>query len=383
MGDFGKKMPAEQIFPLLKDSILRHLLPFFLIVLFFAVPVEGAVEIVRTGKPPVTIDEVYLRNGVPYLAIEDVLAAVSLRGEWSSVQHLYRLKTSGGTAIISPGNHFVRLDNGLQRLSDPPLYIDNRLRVPEDFVQTLLPRLLGEEIHYRNLQSTAVVNVPEESPLDRLFSFLLLKERDSPSDPVLRSIFLDPGHGGSDPGSVGAGGATEKAVALDVSRRLEKLLKMRLDIPVYLSRDGDYTVAPQQRLDAAGRADVDALLLLHAQSALSPAVRGVTLVVRPCEEGQSGSPEAGEGGSVRLARHLALALRQAGLSVTGIVRAPLASLGRGNLPTVLVELGYLTNEEDRTLLRDAAGQDRLAEALYAGINNFAKEEVKEQVNAKR
>jgi N-acetylmuramoyl-L-alanine amidase len=362
---------------------LRHLLPFFIFLLLLAVPAGAVVEIARNGKPPVTIDEVYLRNGVPYLAIEDVLAALSLRGEWSSVQHQYWLKTSSGTAIVSPGSHFVRLASGSHRLSDPPSFIDNRLRVPEDFVQTLLPRLLDEEIHYRNLQPASVATEPEESPLDRLFSFLLLKERGSRSEPALRAILLDPGHGGSDPGSLGAAGTTEKAVALDVARRLEKLLKMRLDIPVYLSRDGDYTLAPQQRLEAAGRADIDAMLLLHAQSALSPAVRGVTLVVRPREEGQSGSPEMGEGGSIRLARHLAQALRQAGLPVAGIVRAPMLPLGRGNLPTVLVELGYLTNEEDRTMLRDAAGQDRLAEALYTGISNFAEEEKKEQVNAKR
>ena len=360
---------------------MSRLLPFLCVLLLTAGPAAAAVEVARTGQPPVTIQEVYLRNGVPYLAIDEVLAAVGLSGEWDSVEHLYRLKTPRGTASLSPASHFVRFGDDSWRLSALPLFIDNRLRIPEDLVRSLLPRLLDEDIGYRNLDPATVVAEPEESPLDRLFSFLLRKERVSRNEPALRAILLDPGHGGSDPGSFGVGGLTEKTVTLDVARRLEKLLKMRLDIPVYMSRDGDYFVAAQQRLEAAGRADIDALLLLHAQSALSPALRGVTLIIRPREEGESGSPEAGEGVSIRLARQLAEALRQTGLPVTGIVRAPLLPLGRGNLPTVLVELGYLSNAEDRTLLHETAGQDRLAEALYAGIRNFAEEERKEQGNA--
>ena len=46
-------------------------------------------------------------------------------------------------------------------------------------------------------------------------------------------------------------------------------------------------------------------------------------------------------------------------------------LGRGDLPTVLVELGYLTNPDDLAQLRDAAGQEKLAGALYAGLKDFA------------
>jgi len=56
--------------------------------------------------------------------------------------------------------------------------------------------------------------------------------------------------------------------------------------------------------------------------------------------------------------------------VAGIIQAPLLPLGRGNLPTVLVELGYLTNTADRALLRDPAGQEKVAGALFAGLKNY-------------
>ncbi len=355
----------------------RRFLPILCLFLLSALPAGAVVEIARSGQPPVSINDVYLRDGVPYLSIDEVLGDLNLSGQWDSVEHLYRLKLPRGTAVISPGSHYLRWGERLITLSDLPRFIDNRLRVPEDFVRQKIPQLLGEAIYYRNLNPANLAANQEESPLDRLFAVLARKQRVENGGPALRGIALDPGHGGQDPGSIGLDGEMEKTVALDVSRRLEKLLKMRLGIPVYMSRDGDYTLDLKQRLAPASRPDADALVLLHAQASLSPAVHGLTLIIRPREERQGGSPEAGEGGSMRLARHLDEALQQAGLAVTGIIRAPLLPLGRGDLPTVLVELGYLSNSADSTLLRDPAGQDRLAEALYTGIHSFAEDKRKE------
>lgn len=342
-----------------------------------ALSAEAAVELARSGQPPVTIREIYLHNGSPYLAIDEVVAALGLSGGWQPVDHVYRIVTPRGTAVISPGSQFLRLGNSFQALSDRPRFIDGRLRVPEDFLLERIPSLLGEPIYYRNLNPSTMTAGEEESPLDRLFAFLLRKKRTDHSGPALRGIVVDPGHGGQDAGSFGPGGEKEKAVALEISGRLEKLLKMRLGMPVYLTRNGDYYLDLPQRLEPAARPDADALLLLHAQTSLSPRPQGVTLIVRSQEEREGGSMEVGEGESMRLARHLGRALHQAGLEVAGIVRAPLLPLGRGNLPTVLVELGYLSNPDDRVLLSGTGGQERLAEALFAGVRGFTEDRRKE------
>lgn len=338
-------------------------------------PAGAAVELARNGQSPVTLTEVYLRDGVPYLALEEVLAALALTGSWDSVQHVYRIESPRGTAIISPGSRTLRLGNSSQTMSAQPRFIDGRLRVPEEFVRTRIPSLLGEPIVYRNLDPPAPAPAEEEtSPLDRLFAVLLRQSVPESGGSILRGVVIDPGHGGQDSGAFGPGGEKEKTIALDVGRRLEKLLKMRLGIPIHLTRDGDYSLDQQQRFELAARPDVDALILLHAQAAFGPAPHGVTLVVRPREETAGGSPVAGEGESMRLARHLGDALAQGGLRVAGITRAPLLPLGRGDLPTVLIELGYLSNPEDRALLRDPAGQERLAEALFTGLRNFAEDQ---------
>jgi N-acetylmuramoyl-L-alanine amidase len=359
------------------DFSVKH---FFLLLFLILLPAKttlATVEVGRIGQPPTTLNEVYLRDGTSYLSIEEVLSALNLKGTWDPVRHRYSFRTPAGTASISPGSPYLRLGERFIPLDVPPRFIDGYLRVSEDFVALRIPALLGSPIYYRNHQPQASPPVDSESSLDRLFAFLLHKSTPGKTGPALRAVALDPGHGGEDAGTISPRGDMEKTISLDVARRLERLLKMRMGIPVYMSRSGDYALTAEQRLRVAANPDVDALVLLHAQGALSPQTRGVTLVVRPQEEPESGSLVRGEGGSMRLARHLADSLQKSGFIVVGVLRAPLPHLGRGDLPTVMVELGFLTNPEDLAQLTSPTGREALSEALFTGLKNFADQEQRE------
>jgi len=346
--------------------------PLFLLCL--VLPAEASVQLAPAGQPPVTIDEVYLSDGVPFLAIDDVLPALGLSGDWDSVAHVYRLRTPRGTAVISPGSDYLRLGERFIPLTRRPRFIDGRLRVAEDFVTVQLPALLDRPVSYRNLNPPAVAATGKDTPLDKLFAFLLRKKRPGAGGPALRGLAIDPGHGGQDTGVLAADGTKEKDVVLAVAEDLEKQTKMHLGIPVYLSRDADYGLSRKKRFEAAAKPDVDALLLLHAQASLSPLPQGISLIVRPPEFFDGGTPPAGEAESMRLARFLRAALVEAGLQVNDIVEAPLLPLGRGDLPSVVIELGYLSNPSDRSLLLDPQGRQRLAGALFRGLRNYSSEE---------
>lgn len=325
---------------------------------------EGAVQLALEGQPPTTIEEVYLRDGASYLAVEEVLQVFGLSGSWDSVKHIYEIDTPQGKALMSPGSQFLRLGGRLQPLTNPPSFMDGRLRVDEDFVAIHLPAILNLSVYYRNLDPD-VEQLPANSSLDRLFSFLLRKQKPSGVQ-GLRGITIDPAHGGIDPGSIGPNGVTEKEVVLSIAQKLQRRLKMHLDLPVYLSRNGDYSLTPGQRFEALNNPEADALILLHAQASLSPKPRGVMLFIRPQEQLAARGDD-----SLSLAQQLKQALTQAGIVVTAIERAPLLPLGKGDLPTVMVELGYLSNSEDRELLSQAAGQERMAEGLFNGLKAFA------------
>ena len=335
----------------------------------------ASVELALGNHAPTAINEVYYRDGVSFLAIDDVMPVLGLKGRWDSVTHIYEITTPYGIASISPGSQYLRLGESFIPLKHMPRFIDGRLRIDEIFVREQIPDLLGFSVYYRNLNPPAPAPVPAEddASLDRFFSFLLQKKEAS-NGPALGGVVLDPGHGGQEPGSLGIGGIKEKTVALDVAHSLEKQLKMQLGIPVYLTRDNDYALSPEQRVEPATRSDVDVLLQLHAQASPHAATSGISLFVRTREEFEGGSVPAEQGASMQLAICLEKALLKQGLPVQKIVPAPLLPLGRGNLPTVLVEMGYLTNADDVALLTQTEGRNRLVLALYDGLKTFADEQ---------
>lgn len=347
-----------------------------LFVVLFASPLSAAVDIAPRGKAPVRLNDVYQQGGVPYIAIEDALDAVGLTGHWNSIKHTFLIRTARGWAEISPASSYLKLGDEYYPLQEKPRFIDGRLRVTDNFVLNQLALLVGRPIYFRNLDPDIdTATTAEPSSLEQLFAFLLNKKVKR-SGPLIRAVAIDPGHGGLDTGVIAESGLKEKEVNLKVAEKLAKQIKMKLGIPIYLSRDGDYELTLEQRLEPASKEDVDLWLLLHAQASLSVEPRGVNLFIRPDEVAQlmdkEQSPEPIVNVSRQLADDLALALRAAGIEVNGIYPSPLLSLGRGSLPTVQVELGYLSHPEELRALQEGEYQERLAQALYQGIRSFAK-----------
>lgn len=328
------------------------------------------VELTLVNRPPVIIEEVYTHQGSIFLALDDVLPALGLRGQWDSAARLYQISTPYGKIAVVPGNSSIRLGSQVMTLPQAPRFIDGRLRVDESFVREYLPALLGLSVTYRNLDPQEPPPSPEADSLDLFFARLLEKKGLVP-EATAGKVVIDPGHGGDDPGSIGLNGSTEKDVVLEIARQLEKQIKMKLGAErVRLTRDSDYALTLEQRLQPVGEDDVAALLQLHAQAASHPETHGLYLFVRPREETRGVSQPAAQGGSMRLAEALRDALTGAGFAVAGILPAPLLPLGRGDLPSVLVELGYLTNADDFERLTRPEEQTRLIQALFEGLKTF-------------
>ena len=357
---FGNCSVAPVVFMLKSFYIL-------LLVLLSTGPALADVELAPKGKPPLRLTDVYLYQGLPYVAVDDVLDAVSLRGHWDSVRHVFRVRTAHGWAELSPGRQTLKIGEDYYPLADKPRFIDGRLRVSENFLVGQLSMLIDRPVYYRNLTPVASDSGAGDSSLDRLFSFLLRKKH-VVTGPSLRGIALDAGHGGLDTGVIAPDGFKEKQATLALAERLGRLLKMNFGTAIYLSRNDDYELTAEQRLKPVAHEDVDAWLLLHAEGSFSPAAEGVALFVRGADEHNPVNPEDD---SRLLAGELGQALEDAGIPVIGTFSSPLVPLGKGSLPTVLLELGYLTSPTDLKRLESEAGQNLLAESLYQGLKNFS------------
>lgn len=216
----------------------------------------------------------------------------------------------------------------------------------------------------------------------------------------LRTIVIDPGHGGDANGTEGPAGTLEKNVTLQVSRRLKALIESRLGLRVVLTRDDDRTLDQDQRAAVANNNRADLLVSIHANAAVRPSVKGAEVyylsVDRASLESRRAIQQPGQvlpqlgGGSRAIelilwetaqVRHLEqsaafatvvdAALRaKIAMSPSPVQQAPFRVLVGANMPAVLVEIGYLSNPDEEKALASPAYQDKVAQALLDAITTF-------------
>lgn len=287
------------------------------------------------------------------------------------------------------------------RTSSPPQSATSRivLELDRDVEPVIFPLPPNERYGHRLVVDIPGQSVPEQRVTRSLEG---MSER-----PVI--VAIDAGHGGEDPGSIGPTGLYEKSVTLPVAQQLADLINADPGMKAVLVRTGDYGVQLTQRNRIARRAKADMFISIHADAFTSPQPRGASVWVlsrrrantelgRWLENREQHSELLGGAGEVLssngddpyLARTLldmsidssmsggfeAANLLLGRLSdVTRLHRrepqaASFAVLNSPDIPSVLVELGFISNPQEEQQLRSGAHQRRLAEALYEGTREF-------------
>lgn len=177
-----------------------------------------------------------------------------------------------------------------------------------------------------------------------------------------RVIVLDAGHGGADPGAIGASGGTwEKYNTLFVALDAKALLE-RAGAAVILTRSDDRYVPLGTRAAIANRAGADVFISIHNDWNPNPSLRGVTTYYYHAR-------------SRRLAETLQASLVAAlGARDVGVMRRSFQVVRETTMPAVLLELGFLSNRSDERLLADPAYRYRAAEAIYNGVVQYFAQE---------
>lgn len=176
------------------------------------------------------------------------------------------------------------------------------------------------------------------------------------------TVVLDAGHGGDDPGAIGASGLMEKEIALGVATSVARILREQYGLTAVLTRDGDVLRSARERSNAIQQAGAGLVVSIHAGANPVATAWGPALFAH-------GGGRAGENASLAVAE--ALAASTSALTAPGtpaVHEVPLALLRDSRAPGVLVELGNLANPEDEARLGDTGYREQLAGALAAGIN---------------
>ncbi|MFM8333007.1 MAG: N-acetylmuramoyl-L-alanine amidase [Candidatus Methylumidiphilus sp.] len=201
-------------------------------------------------------------------------------------------------------------------------------------------------------------------------SLFFAAEPAKPAAPAI--VAIDAGHGGKDTGAIGQGGTLEKNVALAISRKLERLLRAEPGLRPVLVRKGDTFIGLSQRTAAARRADADLLVSVHADAAANDkAVGSSVYTLQP--RGARGNLPARQtlSASNRAARNILGELRR-GQPVhhPWVEKARFTVLKSPDLPSVLVETGYISNPVEERKLASPAHQEKVARAICNGVRAY-------------
>jgi len=219
-----------------------------------------------------------------------------------------------------------------------------------------------------------------------------------PLVPKLR-IVLDAGHGGWDLGTVGRQGLLEKDLVLEVAQRLGNLLENRLAAEVVFTRRDDTYVPLEQRAELANRTQADMFVSVHANYSELESARGVetyysNFFVAPEARESEAEASANTGsvshahltsvelkdkvdGSRKLAANVQHALygslvqQNPGIRNRGVKEASFVVLTGTQMPSILAEISFVSSPTDEERLQSAEYRQKIAEALYTGIERFA------------
>ncbi|RPH56343.1 N-acetylmuramoyl-L-alanine amidase [bacterium] len=216
----------------------------------------------------------------------------------------------------------------------------------------------------------------------------------------VRTIVIDPGHGGTETGAIGPSGITEKELTLTLARDLEARLESTMPVRVVLTRNEDANLPHDTRTSIANQNKADLFISLHLNSSLGSGAHGAETyflstdasdprAARAAAEENLSPGAAGEipedlqfilwdlaqthhltesqrfAGMVQAELNQALQLRD-----RGVKQAPFRVLKGAAMPAVLVELGFLNNPDEEKKLQDAAYRGELIGALARAVQRY-------------
>ncbi|RLC52252.1 MAG: N-acetylmuramoyl-L-alanine amidase, partial [Candidatus Cloacimonadota bacterium] len=266
-----------------------------------------------------------------------------------------------------------------------PLEIRNgTYYLPLEFLTQTLPVLLPDKISYISGIITA----------------------EAPEDTSVKTIVLDPGHGGKDPGAIGYSKKNfEKDIVLSVAKKLKKLLENNLSVQVLLTREDDRFVSLYERTNFANRMKADLFISIHCNAHRKNNVIGTEVYylstaktdeARAVEALENSVVFEYEGGEEAVKKYDDLAFILADMAQNenleesykfalnvenkiigschsrdrGVKQANFYVLRGTFMPSVLIELGFITNKEEEKKLINSDYQDKLAKAIFKSIKEF-------------
>ncbi|MGA7828319.1 MAG: N-acetylmuramoyl-L-alanine amidase [Geobacteraceae bacterium] len=220
----------------------------------------------------------------------------------------------------------------------------------------------------------------------------------------IRRVVVDPGHGGHDPGAMGADGLMEKDIVLSIGLKVARQLREKLGLDVVMTRSTDVFIPLEERTAIANKVNADLFISIHANASLNKSASGIeTYYLNLAKTDKAVHVAARENNtslekvgvlqtilfelmanykindSARLADEVQKSLvgkvgnKYNGIKNLGVKQGPFYVLLGATMPSILVETAFVTNDHDAKLLTDDDYQEATAAGIVEGVRNYIKE----------
>jgi len=325
-----------------------------------------------TVKPSINS---YQLNGVSYLPLASLCGQEGVLWDYDSVARIVTLRKDDHRVSLRLGEKLVRVDGENRMLSHPVEMYQGLVVVPASFRD----KVLG-----------ALAKTTSPLPLCTLESSLI------------RTVVVDAGHGGNDPGAIGRSGLKEKDVNLDIAKRVSKILRDR-GITVVITRASDVFKPLEERVRIANNSKSDLFISIHSNANRVRSMKGFEVYyISPAANDLKRAQTAAQGRrlsfekdcygrasfdlktilwdmlytqnraeSFTLARSLCRTVdRGLNLKVLGIKVANFYVLKGTEMPGVLIEIGFISNQSEERQLKNTFYRQQMSEAICDGVADY-------------
>ena len=294
---------------------------------------------------------------------------------------------------------FIMIDGNLFQLSSKVVKQNNSYYVPTDSFLNIVNNLSNNISINR---STNEISLSKLS--DNLAKAVKVDIRNEKEKWEFKTIVIDAGHGGKDPGAVGYRGTKEKDIALDVAKRLEKKLSKNMKVKIVMTRDEDIFLRLSERTKIANDSNGSLFISIHTNAAEDRRASGFeTFLIGQNKNEAAVRAAARENAVLELEGSTGKKLTDEDLIKATIAQSAFASkselfaslvqkeikkrvqskdrgvkqagfyvLMGASMPNVLVELGFISNPSEEKKLRSPQYRDQLATAIYRAVEQYQK-----------
>lgn len=380
-------------------KLLKTNFQIFIIILLFSQLFAISESKMKVFKNDLFLGEISTIQNNKLFSVNDLIAITDSRNFVNEKTQKVIFYINGKKIKVTNQVTFIEIEDNLFQLSSKVINLNNDYYIPiESFFSILQNLSKPSSLKYKNDEIRFASNFEDQKMIKTVD---LSNEKEKWE---FKTIIIDAGHGGKDPGAVGYRGTKEKDIALDVAKRLEKKISRNMNVKVIMTRDEDVFLRLSERTKIANDNKGSLFISIHTNAAEDRRASGFeTFLIGLNKNEYAAKVAARENAVLELEGSakkdlsgedlIQATMAQASFAAysetfadlvqkeikkrvqskdRGVKQAGFVVLARASMPNVLVELGFISNPSEEKKLRSPQYRDQLATAIYRAIEQYQK-----------